>query len=347
MIKSLKLTNFQCHKQLDLDFSPKVNCIIGASDSGKSAVIRALNWVTFNRPSGDAYIRNGSKEATAEIVTDNATIKRIKSSTKNYYEVNGNELKAVGTSVPDDVTKALNLDTINFQGQHDSPYMLSNTAGEVGKAFNNMVDLTTIDRVLLGLNREIKDYRKEMAFVEEQKNKYKEELNQYKNIKEMKEKLQDITSLYSSMDKNKETIKGLSEVIEDAKKIQDKLDLSLDYTLISNKIEKIKTQWQDLKAKDKELSELQDIVSSSKRIALKVSDMPDYTDINKRIDAIREKADKMDKLDEKINDFDHLIENIQRVSEKIKIADKSILDMEKTLKDEMGDVCPLCKQGIK
>ena len=52
MIKQLNIHNFQSHEDSSLNFTEGVNVIIGASDSGKSAIIRALKFVVYNSPSG-------------------------------------------------------------------------------------------------------------------------------------------------------------------------------------------------------------------------------------------------------------------------------------------------------
>ena len=55
MIKSLKIENFQSHKDSYLEFSNGINIISGKSNNGKTAILRALNWVITNRPQGIAF----------------------------------------------------------------------------------------------------------------------------------------------------------------------------------------------------------------------------------------------------------------------------------------------------
>lgn len=55
-IKSIEIENFQSHKYSKLDFSERLNVIVGPSDNGKSAIIRALKWVLFNEPKGTDFI---------------------------------------------------------------------------------------------------------------------------------------------------------------------------------------------------------------------------------------------------------------------------------------------------
>ena len=54
MIKNLLLKNFQSHIDSKIEFDSGFNVICGSSDSGKSALLRALMWVIANRPSGDS-----------------------------------------------------------------------------------------------------------------------------------------------------------------------------------------------------------------------------------------------------------------------------------------------------
>jgi exonuclease SbcC len=58
-IKKLSLRNFQSHRETDLEFSPGLNIIVGPSDQGKSAIIRALRWLFYNEPRGTGFIRVG------------------------------------------------------------------------------------------------------------------------------------------------------------------------------------------------------------------------------------------------------------------------------------------------
>ena len=76
MIKKLHIRNFQSHKDSRLIFSDGVNVIVGNSDSGKSAILRALNWVITNRPSGDSYISNWGGPTYVIVETEEGTVIR-------------------------------------------------------------------------------------------------------------------------------------------------------------------------------------------------------------------------------------------------------------------------------
>jgi exonuclease SbcC len=156
MITKLSLINFQSHRDTVLEFSPGVNAIVGQSDSGKSAILRALYWIKNNRPSGDAFVshwaRNGRgiqiEETSAGIEIGDTAIARIRGKTLNAYRINGKDLEAVRTDVPAEVAAALRLSDVNVQRQLDSPFLLGESPADVARFFNELVHLDEIDAAL-------------------------------------------------------------------------------------------------------------------------------------------------------------------------------------------------------
>ena len=52
MISKIELKNIQSHKDTTIELDPGINIIVGSSNNGKSTIMRAINWVTYNRPLG-------------------------------------------------------------------------------------------------------------------------------------------------------------------------------------------------------------------------------------------------------------------------------------------------------
>ena len=44
MIDKIKIENIQSHKNTELNLSNGINVIVGSSNNGKSAILRALYW---------------------------------------------------------------------------------------------------------------------------------------------------------------------------------------------------------------------------------------------------------------------------------------------------------------
>ncbi len=167
MIQSIKLTNFQAHKELSVDFATGVTTIIGPSDRGKSAILRAIRWVCLNEPAGNSFMMHGTNYVSVELVIDGVVIARSASKNENTYEIrppaDSDDLhqtyKAFGRDVPAPIADFLRASGLNFQGQHDAPFWFTETAGEVSRQLNQIVNLDLIDKTLATIASKLKKAR--------------------------------------------------------------------------------------------------------------------------------------------------------------------------------------------
>jgi DNA repair exonuclease SbcCD ATPase subunit len=199
MIKSLKIKNFQIHKKLLLEFDSNITVIIGPSDTGKSAILRALRWLFTNKPSGDEYIHHDETDVSILLKIDNHKIIRSKGSKGNRYLLDGKEYKSFGSNVPTDIQSVLNIGDVNFQGQIDPPWWFLKSPGEVSKELNSIVNLGLIDRVMQYTASEL---RKNKIAVEISKEKLKQTKDRKKGlgwVKEANVKLGKIEKLYTTI----------------------------------------------------------------------------------------------------------------------------------------------------
>ena len=156
MISKIRLENFQSHASTELELSPGINAIVGASDKGKSAIMRACEWVRLNRPVGDDFLsdwaRNEKGKQTepcrVSIEIDGHSVVRVRTPKQNGYIVDGQVTEAIGTDVPPIASTALNLSDLNVQKQLDSPFLLSQSGGDVARFFNSLVHLEDIDKCM-------------------------------------------------------------------------------------------------------------------------------------------------------------------------------------------------------
>lgn len=166
MIKELVIKNFQSHRETRLRFSPGVNCIVGDTDAGKTAVIRALMWLVFNRPSGTRFRSwwGGVTSVTAKC--SDGTIKRQRGDKTNLYKVGREPYKAMGTRVPEEVSTALDMSDLNFQLQHDNPFMVSVGASQFAKRLNSVANLDVIATSVTAVSRSERSTKAIIAEVE-------------------------------------------------------------------------------------------------------------------------------------------------------------------------------------
>lgn len=151
MIEKIEIHNFQSHKATVLELDARVNTLQGNSDCGKSAVLRALQWLIFN-PAGDYFISDWARKgktqtAPCEVIVyaNGHKIVRRRDKDFNGYYLDDEMFEATRNTVPKKISDILNLGEVNVQRQLDPPFLLSMSAGEVSRYINNLVNLTRID----------------------------------------------------------------------------------------------------------------------------------------------------------------------------------------------------------
>jgi exonuclease SbcC len=161
MITELDIYNFQSWEEGHFVFHPGVNVIVGDSDMEKSAMLRSIRWVVWNRPSGTSVKSWWGGPTSVELVTPEGIVIRAKDKEDTYtLGIAGRKdmkFKAFGLSVPPEISELLDLSDVNFQKQIDQPFLLSQTPGERAIYFNRIAKLDKIDIGLFNINSWIRD----------------------------------------------------------------------------------------------------------------------------------------------------------------------------------------------
>ena len=184
MIQQLNIQNFQSHEDTSLDFVEGCNVIVGASDSGKTAIIRALRKLAFNKPSGTEMCSHWGGKTKVELFTDDAHVVWSKDKQQEYI-LGDAHFSAFGTDVPEEIVKALNLNSINIQMQLDSPFLLSETPGQVAQHFNKVAGLDKIDSATSNINSWIRELTSDIKYAEGQEISLKEGLTKFEHLEKM------------------------------------------------------------------------------------------------------------------------------------------------------------------
>lgn len=221
MIEKLTLENFQSHKYTELEFAPGLNAIIGQSDTGKSAILRALRWVITNRPSGEAYRSYWGGDTEVIIQLDNSSIMRYKSASGNGYKLNGSVFQAIGTTVPDEIASALAIDEVNFQQQLDRPFLLDSSPGEVAQHFNRVAGLDKIDSAVQTVQSKIRQINSGLAAAQTAVAQGTEELAKYSFLPNFEIDLISLETLQSEARKIQSDIDFIRSKLEQYKKIEE------------------------------------------------------------------------------------------------------------------------------
>lgn len=155
MITKLSVRNFQSLRSVDLTLGP-FTVIVGPSNSGKTALMRALRGLASNLRGASAITR-GAKTCAITAHTDDTTIVTLeRSESQGVYRIthpNGTEdtFTKLAGAVPDQVTTALHITpapatgtSINFASQLDRPFLLDDSGANVARTLGALTNVNTI-----------------------------------------------------------------------------------------------------------------------------------------------------------------------------------------------------------
>lgn len=234
------LKNFQSHKETNLQFGTGVNVIIGVSDSGKSAILRALRWLWTSRPLGDYFVRWGEKDCTATLKINGNEIIRGKEKKQNYYSVNGKILEAMKAEVPPEVSEALKLEDINWQGQRDLDFLLSLSPLEASKYIQKLCGLEAVPPILSNLASMELDTKKKLKDSEERKAELEKKIKSFEGFEKVLEIQTLIENSYAEMEAGKNKIEALEKAINETKETAKKLQRGRNIPAMAEEAAKIK-----------------------------------------------------------------------------------------------------------
>ena len=344
MIKSLEIKNVQSHKDSKLVFSPGINALVGTSNNGKSAVLRALMWAITNRPLGTeillsnwAYDSKGkqNEEMSVTVEKENSTLIRRKTKIDNEYILGGEVLEAIKTDVPESVRKFFALSETNIQKQQDAPFLLSQSSGKIAEYFNRIVRLDIIDKVLTNAESTRRKMKNQFETAEENEKNLQKKLEQYDWL--------------DSVEALLEKYKVINEKCETLSDEKDDLENSVE------KFEEInKRKFPDFSKQKKHIQEIEDINSKNEDLMEKIDYLCqttlDFENLSEKskFDFLKEK--KLIEIIENMNFDKSEIEKLEEDINKFESSEKTIkgcIENIKNLKKQLPDICPLCGAKMK
>jgi len=234
--KGLVIENFQSHERTEIAFSEGLNVFVGPSDSGKSAILRALRWVLYNQPRGSDFIRTGASRCRVTLILSDGThIVRERSSSVNRYLIRDPEGKerifeGFGSDVPREVLEAhgmipLQLDedrelTLQIAQQLEGPFLLSESGGTRARSIGRISGAHLLDLAQNETARDQRSVSSRIRFVEEEMKRREEELKPYEVLPRFREQLNRAAALREEAGRKMELLerlRGLKERWEDCR----------------------------------------------------------------------------------------------------------------------------------
>jgi exonuclease SbcC len=339
MIKSIKLTNFQRHKDSLFKFTPGVNIISGKTKAGKSSIVRALRYVSENRPITNKYERRGQKGFVIDVEFDDGVVSRVKDK-GNKYILNGKELNAVGTDVPEEVSQFFGFNDFSLQGQFDAVKFLTDSPGKVAKYINSITKQEIIEEVTKNINTEVKNITDEKNTTERLLLENEQKLTSLSELTKLKAKKDKIQNKIGEHTEAVKIYYALSVIVDNVSKIEKRINSFPDLNSLSKEVNKVieaHKEYQGLKKWNESLLSLICGLSLAEGKISKLKNIDKLSAILKMAEEEKQELNKITEVKRKIDIYIKGLESIQLKTE----------ELNKEIEEQQGllsgiDICPLC-----
>jgi exonuclease SbcC len=345
MIKQLSIQNFQSHDNTTLDLHSGVNVIVGCSDSGKTAIIRALRWVVQNRPQGEAFRSTWGGETRVTVKLENSTVERVKDR-ENMYVLNGREFKAIKTEVPDEVIRALNFNEINAQYQFDRPFLLDDSPGEVAAHFNRVAHLDEIDAGLRNVQQWIRRTQQDIDTDNARLAELTELLKQFETLDTFEAKVAALEQMDFQRTKRQQRQSQLSRMLTDIatadRQIAEYEQITQHEDLVCNVL--------DLVARRKTLVVQRDTlngkVGKDRELRQQLAQFDAVIGAEEAVNRVLAVFEQRAKVNARLTQINRVLGQLERFNADLNAAEREATRLETVFHENMPKVCPLCEQEI-
>lgn len=262
MLEGMLLRDFQTHKNLSIDFDPLTTFLCGPSDLGKSSILRALWWLCANEPSGDKFIRHGTREASVTLRVDGHVIERVRGRTTNLYRLDGQEFANPSRDgIPTPIAKILNVGELNYQSQHSVPFWFFDSPGQVSRQLNGIINLGSIDNTLNNAASAVRLARAERDSCQQRLNEARDKRESLLYVADMDAELKIVEAVWNELSVIEQKAAELASVVaslaEHREAVQDAANALLDGLACVSAMEAMFVEEKRLKALQSLVAEIE------------------------------------------------------------------------------------------
>jgi len=257
-IQSIRIQNYRSHKDTFIEFDKGVNLITGSNDCGKSNILKAINTVVTNRPSGEGYFSHWGDNMSIRIDLNDKAVVRYKSVTKdrkaekykagnkNFYVLinktkpkeeikkdykeaikTGKDsgcvevFKSFGQGVPEKIKSVLNMNSINLSSQFAKPFLLDDSPTDVAKFYNKIVNLDVIDSTISNISKTLKSEKRDLKTEKLKNDEKQEDLKSFNWIEDTEKLIQSCEKIQKAIKKTKDNWSSLFQKNKEIKEINE------------------------------------------------------------------------------------------------------------------------------
>ena len=234
-ISQIHIKNFQNHEDTIIELSDGLNILTGTSDSGKTAIYRALEYVYLMGAEGygswdTTWVQHGASYATISLTFDDGSkLLRIKGDSKNeiyLFKDDDDEpfysKTKVGIKYDQEVLEFLNnpfydkeIGSLPFTNQTDSIFLVGASESKIPEFIAKMSNFTEFEQAVNYLEKENNFYTKQIRLGEEKIQKYKNDLEKYADLDSKIESMENIETYKTEITSIKNTIALAQSILDD------------------------------------------------------------------------------------------------------------------------------------
>jgi len=340
-IEKVLIDNFQSHENTELAFHDGLNVIVGPSDHGKSAIIRAIRWVLYNEPRGSDFIRQGANFARVTLwLSTGYVITRERTSSKNRYiladkDGNTNIYEGFGNEVPQEIVNAhgipkVILDTdlnssINIGNQLEGPFLISESGAVRAKAIGRLTGLHIIDKAIRDSATDLRRENQTKDRIEKELDDVNEKLKEYKYLDELEEKIELGSKLIENIEECLERVTLLTNKKDNLKDIDEKYKETC-YEL--SKLEKIDECERIIKSVDVDFIRLKALDNLKSRYNNNLMAVKEMEKIFTMTEGVKSGLSLLEVIEEKVVKYNKL----EKINKMLKALEKEQITVGNVLK---------------
>ncbi|MGL4568917.1 MAG: AAA family ATPase, partial [Fusobacteriaceae bacterium] len=310
-IDRVYLKNFRTHRELELNFAPGMNLLLGQNGSGKSSVLEAIGITLFdskfrdgNSTGKDQVIKFGEKEAVIEIEfqgNDEKTyiVQNCIKARGGYYRIFDKENPDEIIFERDEVREKLKVllgiggnlgntyDNIIVAKQNEFINIYKLKGAERKKVFDEIFETDIYDKINRGFSKEVGD-------------RYRSELEKSRaKLETLKGKAEDPREILKELEKSEKSKTSVDQVLREKENIKKSLEKNIDENInleksiertgrdIETEVKILETQKSALISNDKDTLEAEE---SLKIVRKNSESYESYLEFQKRAGETKEKV---------------------------------------------------------
>lgn len=300
-LTKVEIKNFLSHSKTIIELHPKLNILIGETNSGKSSILRAILWCLYNEPKGVEFLRTGEKKVSVKCHFSNGySIERTRNEAQSgYYEITKptgetERFSGFGSEVPIQIfdihqmppvflTKDLSL-KLNVNEQLDGPFLITESPQRKAQMVGRLVGTQYIDYAIKQLNKNILGDQRALKTHLEQLERWEKECEEYKDLPLLEEHLNFFESLVERQEQLEREIIQLKQLKLNYENCQSKKQESLlllsslpDLTEWNIQIEKIEMLLEQVEKGEGILQKHQRLMKDKQHLMNQLKTFPDLT----------------------------------------------------------------------